>query len=399
LKDSQGKLTKITAKNVIIAVGCRPKYLEHPPDLHDICITSDDLFSLERNPGKTLVIGAGYIGLECGGFINNLGCDVTVLIRSEPLRGYDQEMALRLVDSMEAQGVKFHRNANLKSAKRLESGRIHAVYEGDGQVIEGEFDTLLLAIGRMPETKGLGLDRVGAKLGQSGKILANEFDETTAPNLFAIGDCAEGRPEFTPTAILSGKLLARRLAGKSTDKIDYANMGCTVFTPLEYGCIGLSEAAAMEAYGKDEVVVYHTDFKPAEWEFLSYRKTESCFGKLVITKSNGRVVGFHYLGPNAGEVTQGYVVAMKIGATLLDFEGTLGIQSTCSEEMLKIMLKNCRPGQKESPIRPVKVDPGSGEAKNKVEEHKAADVKGFSVGVHEEDCKCAGHPVVSKCSE
>jgi len=166
---------------------------------------------------------------------------------------------------------------------------------------------------------------------KSGKIYTNEKDQSNVSHIYAIGDVAEGRPELTPVAIQSGILLAKRLFAESQVLTDYVNVPTTVFTPLEYGCVGLSEEAAIEKYGEADIEVYHTNFQPLECT-LPKRDENKCYAKLVCVKSeNERVVGFHYLGPHAGEVTQGYGLGVRMGATKNDFDSLIGIHPTTAE--------------------------------------------------------------------
>lgn len=190
----------------------------------------------------------------------------------------------------------------------------------------------MLAIGRKPDVKNIGLEQVGVKIHpDSGKIDVDSFEKTSISNIFSIGDCAHGRPELTPSAILAGKLLARRIFGGSSLLMDYENVATTVFTPLEYSCVGLAEEDAIKKFGEKGIDVYHTYFKPLEWNLNYEREPNSCYMKLICLKEERKVVGIHYLGPHAGEVIQGYAVALKMGATKEDFERTVGIHPTCSE--------------------------------------------------------------------
>jgi thioredoxin reductase (NADPH) len=176
------------------------------------------------------------------------------------------------------------------------------------------------------------LEVVGVKTSKSGKIVCRDDDSTDGKDIFAIGDVADGRLELTPTAILAGKLLARRLFGKANILMNYKFVPTTVFTPLEYGCCGYSQEDAVKEFGEENVVAYSSKFKPLEWN-LNIAKKDDCYAKLVVNKKdNGRVVGFHYLGPNAGEVTQGFALGLRKGATKEDFDFTVGIHPTCAEE-------------------------------------------------------------------
>ena len=169
------------------------------------------------------------------------------MIRSILLRGFDQGMASRVGRYMEDNGVKFYnRCLPLKFSKKGERIDVEYYREDQGDNLKEEFDTVILAIGRIPETRFIGLDNIGVKLSKTGKILVDLSEKTNIDNIYAIGDCAEGRPELTPTAIMAGKLLSRRLFGSKTELMDYNNIPTTVFTPLEYGSVGLSEEASYD---------------------------------------------------------------------------------------------------------------------------------------------------------
>ncbi|XP_037629882.1 thioredoxin reductase 3 isoform X1 [Sebastes umbrosus] len=334
--NKRGKETFYTGAKFILATGERPRYLGIPGD-KEYCITSDDLFSLNYCPGKTLVIGASYVALECGGFLAGLGLDVTVMVRSILLRGFDQDMANRAGDHMEEHGVKFLRKYVPTKIEELEAGtpgklKVTAKSTESDEIIEGEYNTVLIAVGRDACTDKLGLDSTGVKVNsKNGKVPVNDEEQTNVPHIYAIGDILEGKWELTPVAIQAGKLLARRLYGGSTVKCDYINVPTTVFTPLEYGSCGHSEERALELYGQENLEVFHSLFWPLEFT-VPGRDNNKCYAKIICNKlDNDRVIGFHYLGPNAGEVTQGFGAAMKCGATKEQFDGTIGIHPTCAE--------------------------------------------------------------------
>uniref|UniRef100_A0A8C4F2W7 thioredoxin-disulfide reductase (NADPH) n=1 Tax=Dicentrarchus labrax TaxID=13489 RepID=A0A8C4F2W7_DICLA len=332
--NKRGKETLYTAAKFVLATGERPRYLGIPGD-KEYCITSDDLFSLSYCPGKTLVIGASYVALECGGFLAGLGLDVTVMVRSILLRGFDQDMANRAGEHMEEHGVKFLRK--YVPVEELEAGtpgrlKVTAKSTESDEIIEGEYNTVLIAVGRDACTDKIGLDKAGVKVNpKNGKIPVNDEEQTNVPHIYAIGDILEGKWELTPVAIQAGKLLARRLYGGSKLKCDYINVPTTVFTPLEYGACGLSEERATELYGQENIEVYHSLLWPLEFT-VPGRDNNRCYSKIICNKlDNDRVIGFHYLGPNAGEVTQGFGVAMKCGATKEQLDNTIGIHPTCAE--------------------------------------------------------------------
>uniref|UniRef100_A0A2C9JBD2 thioredoxin-disulfide reductase (NADPH) n=1 Tax=Biomphalaria glabrata TaxID=6526 RepID=A0A2C9JBD2_BIOGL len=326
----------MTAANILIATGERPRYPDIP-GAKEYGITSDDLFSLPYCPGKTLCVGASYVSLECAGFLAGFGLDTTVMVRSILLRGFDQQCSEMIGKHMSNHGVKFIRGAVPTKIEQVEKGepgkyRVTAVASDGAQIVE-EYNTILFAIGRDPCTKGIGLENVGVSLNPNNqRVVVDASEKTSVSNIYAIGDIGDGRPELTPVAIQAGKLLSRRLFNSSfTTKVDYTNVATTVFTPLEYGCIGYSEEAAIEKFGEDNIEVYHSYFMPLEWT-VPHKEENTCYAKLVCNKADHeRVVGFHVLGPNAGEITQGYAVAIKKGATKEDFDGTIGIHPTCSE--------------------------------------------------------------------
>jgi len=237
-------------------------------------------------------------------------------------------------------GIKFHYKSMVKEIKEIEGGRKLVVWENveTHQQTSDEFDTVLFAIGRTANTATLQLEKAGVEVNPNNyKIKIDKEDRTTQKHIYALGDCADGIPELTPVAIRAGRLVARRLFNNENELFNYDLVPTTIFTPLEYGCIGLSEEAAIKKFGKDDVEVYHTHFKPLEWNFVEKRDYNTCYIKLVVNADDKeRVVGFHYFGPNAGEVTQGYAIAMQCGATLSDFQNTVGIHPTCSEEVVGV---------------------------------------------------------------
>uniref|UniRef100_A0A4W5MQ90 thioredoxin-disulfide reductase (NADPH) n=1 Tax=Hucho hucho TaxID=62062 RepID=A0A4W5MQ90_9TELE len=334
-----GKEIMLTAKNIVIATGGRPKYPTHIPGAVEHGITSDDIFWLKESPGKTLVVGASYVALECAGFLTGIGLDTTVMVRSIPLRGFDQQMAGLVTDYMEAYGTKFSWRSVPKSVDKLASGALQVTWtdKQTGKDQRDTFDSVLWAVGRAPETKTLSLEKVGVKLNEeSGKILVAADESTSVPNIYAFGDIGEGRPELTPTAIKAGKLLARRLAGQTNELMNYDNVATTVFTPLEYGCVGLSEEEAESRHGKDSIEVYHAFYKPLEFT-VAERDASQCYIKVVCKRGGDqRILGLHFTGPNAGEVTQGFAMGFQCGATLTHLMETVGIHPTCAEELTKV---------------------------------------------------------------
>lgn len=340
--DRSGVEKVLTSKFFVIATGGRPRY-PNVPGAKEFGISSDDLFSLPYCPGRTVSVGASYVSLECAGFLRGLGLDVTVMVRSILLRGFDQQMAELAGDFMKAEGVKFLRPCVPTKVEQIRDGspglyRVTGVMNDGTEVVE-ECNTVLFAIGRDPCTSDLHLDRVGVRLNtKTGYVICGDDEATSCPYIYAVGDIVEGRPELTPVAIQAGRLLARRLFAGHTLKCDYDNVPTTIFTPLEYGCIGLTEEQALSQYGQDDIEVYHSNFFPLEWT-VPHRDENACYAKLICVRSlSERVVGFHVLGPNAGEITQGWTVGLKLHATKADFDNAIGIHPTCAEVLTTLSI-------------------------------------------------------------
>ncbi|XP_052850137.1 thioredoxin reductase 1, mitochondrial isoform X3 [Drosophila gunungcola] len=328
----------ITAQNFVIAVGGRPRYPDIPGAVEH-GITSDDLFSLDREPGKTLVVGAGYIGLECAGFLKGLGYEPTVMVRSIVLRGFDQQMAELVASSMEERGIPFLRKSVPLSVEKQDDGKLLVKYKNTetGEEAEELFDTVLWAIGRKGLVEDLNLSNAGVSV-QKDKIPVDSQETTNVPNIYAVGDIIYGKPELTPVAVLAGRLLARRLYGGATQRMDYNDVATTVFTPLEYACVGLSEEDAVKQYGEDEVEVFHGYYKPTEF-FIPQKSVRYCYLKAVAERhGDQRVYGLHYLGPVAGEVIQGFAAALKSGLTVNTLMNTVGIHPTTAEEFTRLSI-------------------------------------------------------------
>jgi|EP00161_Ancyromonas_sigmoides_P025446 thioredoxin reductase (NADPH) len=343
--DKRGREKTITARRVIVAVGGRPRYPDVPGA--ELGISSDDLFKLERAPGKTLCVGASYVSLECAGFLTGLGYDTTVMVRSIFLRGFDQQMAEMVGGYMAEHGTKFIRGSVPSRLEKVEGPegpdgphRVRVYWKkaaaggGDAEEESDVFDSVFWAIGRDPCTARLDLDKAGLTVLPNGKFAGGNNERTAVPHIYAVGDCLEGNMELTPVAIQAGRRLVHRLYEPGY-KLGIANkqIPSTVFTPLEYGCIGLSEEDARTELGAENVEVVHSHYQPLEWT-VSHREDNACYLKLVYNKADSdRIVGFHIAGPNAGEITQGFGIAMTCRATLRDVQLTIGIHPTTAEEV------------------------------------------------------------------
>merc|ERR1712232_323392 len=292
LTDKKGRISQITAARFIVAVGGRPTPLDCEGG--ELAISSDDIFALKTNPGKTLCVGASYISLECAGFLRGLGLDVTVAVRSILLRGFDRECADMIGDYMVSQGVKFKKQVVPSKLEKVEGDKIKVTFSDGSQ---DTYDTVLVAIGRSADTSKLGLENVNvATSSRNGKI-STVLEQTSTPHIYAIGDAMEGCPELTPVAIQAGISLSRRLFGGSQEPMDYVNVCTTVFTPLEYSCVGLSEEEAKAKYDGKNVEVYHREFVPLEWSLSEKRQTYgNAFTKVIVDKTENEKVLNSLLG-------------------------------------------------------------------------------------------------------
>uniref|UniRef100_A0A8C2MIH9 thioredoxin-disulfide reductase (NADPH) n=1 Tax=Cricetulus griseus TaxID=10029 RepID=A0A8C2MIH9_CRIGR len=317
--DKGGKVTLLSADHIVIATGGRPRY---PTQIKG-----------------AMEYGVTNVALECAGFLTGIGLDTTVMMRSIPLRGFDQQMSSLVTEHMESHGTRFLKGCVPSLIQKLPTGQLQVTWEdhASGKEDTGTFDTVLWAIGRVPETRNLNLEKAGVNVNpENQKIVVDAQEATSVPHIFAIGDVAEGRPELTPTAIKAGKLLAQRLFGKSSALMNYSNVPTTVFTPLEYGCVGLSEEEAVALHGQEHVEVYHAYYKPLEFT-VTDRDASQCYIKMVCLREPPQLVlGLHFLGPNAGEVTQGFALGIKCGASYAQVMQTVGIHPTCSEEVVKL---------------------------------------------------------------
>lgn len=315
----------ITSQRFVIAVGGRPNVLDIPGA--EYAITSDDFFQVPRSPGCTLVVGASCtvssalatakapqltpedVALECAGLLTGFGYEATVMVRSILLRGYDQELAGRIGNYMENHGTTFIRPATPKSIAKQEDGRLAVTFIHDGEEKTEEYDTVLFAAGRTANTQLLGLDAAGVEFNRKNCKIPAIDERTNVSHIFAIGDVVDGRLELSPVAIRAGRLLAERLYAGSTATMNYDNVPSTVFTPLEYGFCGLTEEEAEARHGTHMVETFMTHFKPTYWR-VSQREDNTCYMKLVCLKPDLKVLGFHVLGVEAGEITQGVAVAI-----------------------------------------------------------------------------------------
>lgn len=289
-----------------------------------------------------MIIGGSYIALETAGFLAEFGYNVTVMVRSVLLRGFDQDMAKRVGSYMAAHGTDFLHACTPTCISRTSDSTGQLLVEwtnARGEQESDVFDTVLCATGRRPSTQHLRLENAGVEYNpMTGKLVTDTASEATnVPSIFAIGDIVANGAELTPVAIQAGQLLARRMFNNSSVCMDYDKIATAVFTPLEYASVGLSEEAARAKYPTDNIEVYHSAYDTLEMQAAHRAGGPHCYMKAICDKSDQeRVLGLHICGPNAGEIIQGFAVAVRLGATKADLSATVGVHPTQSEELVSL---------------------------------------------------------------
>jgi glutathione reductase (NADPH) len=318
----------VRADHVLIATGGTASL----PDIPGAALgsSSDGFFALEALPRRALIAGAGYIAVELAGILQTLGCEVTLAMRNErPLRGFDSMLGDALREALENSGVHVRLSSTIARVEQTPKGERVATLS-DGHALP-PVDALFWAIGRHANTAGLELSRVGVQLDSEGHVAVDEWQNTSAPAVYAIGDVT-GRATLTPVAIAAGRRLSDRLfGGKPASKLDYSDIPSVVFSHPPIGSVGLSEACARAEHG-NQVKVYTTRFTNLFYA-LTDRKPLTHM-KLVCVGEDERVVGVHVIGRGADEMIQGFAVAVKLGARKADFDRTLAIHPTASEELV-----------------------------------------------------------------
>jgi glutathione reductase (NADPH) len=320
---------RIAGAHVLIATGAVPR-LPEVAGAH-LGITSDDWFALDGLPRRLLVVGGGYIAVEIAGIARSLGSEVTLAYRRDlPLAGFDSLMRRSSAEEMKRSGIRLEPGWVTASLERGEAGVGAVSVEGKSLTA---FDHVLWAIGRKPNVDGLGLDGVGVALDPNGAIVTDPFQNTTASNVYAIGDVT-GRAQLTPVAIAAGRILAERLFGNRPDaRLDYDGIPTVVFGHPPIGCVGMTEEDAIAVYGK-ETRAYITRFTGLYYAVT--RRKPSTAMKLVVAGKEERIVGIHAIGLGADELIQGFAVAYRMGACKADFDRTLGIHPTAAEELVTL---------------------------------------------------------------
>ena len=313
-----------TAGTILIASGARPFTPDIPGAEHGI--TSNDVFHLPILPRRMVIAGAGYIATEFAGVFHELGVDVTLINRSETiLRGWEPALSDRLLQISMAKGLNFKLNCRLERVEKTEAGLM--LHFADGKTMET--DVVLWALGRLPNVEGLGLEDVGVALNEKGAIAVDADNRTNVPTVFAVGDVTD-RVQLTPVAIREGHSFADRQFGEKNWHVDYNAIPSAVFSNPPLGSVGMTEAQARNAYG--QVKIYTSDFRPMK-NVLAGR-TERALYKLVVDAATDLVVGAHMIGPDAPEILQAVAIAVKAGLTKAQFDDTMALHPTMSEELV-----------------------------------------------------------------
>jgi glutathione reductase (NADPH) len=316
--------TRITAKHILIATGGRPVRPEM--ENADLGITSNEVFHLERLPKKMLIVGGGYIACEFAGIMNGLGVEVTQYYRgAQILRGFDEEARGHIADHMQRDGIRLHTGTNILRMQAAEGGGV-AVESTTG--LHDTFDQVMFATGRAPNVEGLGLESAGVKINRRGAVEVNEYSQTDVPSIHAIGDVTD-RVQLTPVAIREGMAFVETVFRGNPTAVDHALIPSAVFTQPEFGTVGLSEE---DARAQEPIEVYCASFKPMQQSFIG--REDRVLMKLVVSQATRKVLGCHIVAEGAGEMIQMAGVAIKMGATKEDFDRTVAVHPTVSEELV-----------------------------------------------------------------
>ena len=319
---------RYTAPNILIATGGHALYPNIPGSEYGI--TSDGFFELDEVPKRTAVIGAGYIAVEVAGVLNALGSDTHLFVRKDrPLRTFDKDIVDVLVDEMAKSGPTLHTHANATEVVKNTDDSLTISFD-NGETIT--VDCLIWAIGRAANTSGFGLEKTGVKLTEKGTIYSDEFENTSVPGIYALGDVT-GKLDLTPVAVKAGRQLSERLFNNKADaKLDYTDVATVVFSHPVIGSVGLTEEKAIAKYGPENIKVYKSSFTPMYTALGDNRQPSTM--KLVTLGEDEKIIGLHGIGYGVDEMIQGFSVAIKMGATKADFDNTVAIHPTGSEEFV-----------------------------------------------------------------
>ncbi len=314
---------QVSAKHILVATGGYPTKPEMAGA--ELAITSNEIFSLEAMPKSILIVGGGYIASEFAGILNGLGVKVTQFYRgAQILRGFDDEARGLIAEGMIDKGVDLHLGTVIYEMRRTGEGIYVQASNGDEHV----FDQVMFATGRHANTDGLGLAEIGVKLGRTGEVIVDDYSQTAVPSIYAVGDVTN-RVNLTPVAIREGMAFVETVFKGNPTKPDHALIPSAVFTQPEFGTIGLTEEQARDA---GPIEVYCTSFKPMNHDFAG--RADRALMKLIVCADTRKVLGCHIVADNAGELIQMVGIAVKMGATKEDFDRTVAVHPTISEELV-----------------------------------------------------------------
>ncbi|MBM7112659.1 glutathione-disulfide reductase [Archangium primigenium] len=325
---------RYTARHVLVATGSFPslprvKGVEHG-------LTSDDALSLKAVPRRLLIVGAGYIGVEFAGIFRALGARVTMFFRgSTVLRGFDDDVRAFLTQELRKKGVDLRPETQVADVEKRPDGSL-SVLTGMGETLE--VDAVLFATGRVPHTKGLGLEAAGVKLDERGAVCVDAHSRSSVESILAVGDVTD-RINLTPVAIAEGRAVAEGLFNGQERSMDHTGVASAVFSQPPVGAVGCTEREAREKHGA--VDVYVSTFRPMK-HVLSGREERTLI-KVICEPDGGRVLGFHMVGADAPEILQGLAVALKCGVTKRQLDATVGIHPTAAEEFVTLRDKRPEP--------------------------------------------------------
>lgn len=315
--------TRKTAKHILVATGGRPVIPEFPGS--ELAISSNEIFHLEKLPESILIVGGGYIASEFAGILNGLGVQTTQFYRgAQILRGFDDEARGLVSEEMCQNGIDLRLGTNVLEMRK--EGEQIWVKATNGE--ERLFDAVMFATGRDPNTDGLGLEELVVELGRKGEIVVNEYSQTAVPSIYAIGDVTD-RVNLTPVAIREGMAFVETVFKGNPTPVDHDLIPTAIFTQPEMGTVGLSEEQAAE---QEPIEVYATSFKPMQQSFAG--RAARVLMKLIVSQKTRKVLGCHIVAPGAGEMIQLAGIAFKMGATKEDFDRTVAVHPTMSEELV-----------------------------------------------------------------
>ncbi len=315
---------RFTTENILVATGSWPALPQVPGIEH--VITSNEAFHLKTLPERALIIGGGYIAVEFAGIFHGLGVQTTELYRGPLfLRGFDDDVRQVLSEELLKKGIDLRFEVTVDMIERTDAGLLATL--SDGSSIE--VDEIMYATGRRPLTAGLGLEEVGVELNDKGAVVVDDYSRSSVEHIWAVGDATD-RINLTPVAIHEGMCLASTLFDGKPTKPCHEDVASAVFSQPAIGSVGLTEARARERYG--ELDIYKSRFRPLVHTLTG--SDETAFMKLIVDRASDHVVGFHVVGADAGEMTQGVAVAIKCGATKAQFDATIGIHPTSAEEFV-----------------------------------------------------------------